>query len=114
MMRACGTGSIPATSQPEAMASRAASCPTRPSPITTTLAPGPASASRSPCSAMAATVANAASWAGTPSGTAAHSRPGTAWNSAWLALPAPPVATSWPARRPLTAEPTSTTMPAAE
>ena len=63
---------------------------------------------------MAAIVVNAASPAGTPSGTVAHSRPGTAWNSAWLALPAPPVATSWPGRTPVTAAPASSTMPAAE
>ncbi len=63
---------------------------------------------------MAAIVANAASSAGTPSGTGAHSSPGTAWNSAWFALPAPPVATSCPGRTPVTAAPASSTMPAAE
>ena len=77
-----GSGSIPATSQPEAIASRAASWPSSPRPSTTTLAPGPASDRRSACSGMDASVANAASSAGTGSGTAAHSRPGTAWNSA--------------------------------
>ena len=114
MIRACAARSMPTTSQPAAIASRAASWPTRPRPITTTLEPGPASARRRPCSAIEATVVNAASFAGTPSGTGTHSSPGTAWNSAWLAFPAPPVATSWPARSPLTIEPTSTTSPAAE
>ena len=109
-----GSGSIPATSQPEAIASRAASWPSSPRPSTTTLAPGPAPDRRSACSGMDASVANAASCAGTRSGTTAHSRPGTAWNSAWLALPAPPVATSWPTLIPSTAAPTSTATPAAE
>ncbi len=88
------SGSIPATSQPEAIASRAASWPSSPRPSTTTLAPGPTPDRRSACSGMDASVANAASSAGTPSGATAHSRPGTAWNSAWQAWPAPPVATS--------------------
>ena len=94
---------MPATSHPAAIASRAASCPISPRPTTTTLDPGPASASRSPCSAIDAIVVNAASWALTPAGTGAQSSPGTAWNSAWFALPAPPVATSWPGRIPVTA-----------
>ena len=63
--------------------------------------PGPTPDRRSACSGMDARVANAASSGGTRSGTTAHSRPGTAWNSAWLALPAPPVATSWPGRDPV-------------
>ena len=41
--------------------------PIRPRPSTTTLEPGPASASRRPCSAIAAIVVKAASWAGRPS-----------------------------------------------
>ncbi len=80
----------------------------------TTLAPGPTSAMRSACRAMEAIVVNAASAGPTPSGTAAQSSPGTAWNSAWLALPAPPVATSCPGRTLVTAGPASTTRPAAE
>ncbi len=105
--------SMPATSHPLASAIRAASCPTRPSPATSTFAPGPTSARRRPCSAIEATVAKAASAAGTPAGTGAHSRPGTACASAWLAHPAPPVATSCPAVMPWTIPPTSTTTPAA-
>ena len=88
--------------------------PISPRPTTTTFEPGPASAIRSACSAMAAIVVNAASRGSTPAGTGAHSRPGTTWNSAWLAFPAPPVTTSWPGLTPVTAEPASSTTPAAE
>ncbi len=105
---------MPATSHPAAMASRAASWPISPSPTTTTFDPGPASARRSPCSAIDASVVNAASLALTPAGTGAQSSQGTAWSSAWFALPAPPVATSWPGRIPVTAAPAARTTPAAE
>ena len=66
VLMANGSGSIPATSQPEAIASRAASWPSSPRPSTTTLAPGPAPDRRSACSGMDASVANAASCAGHP------------------------------------------------
>ena len=69
---------MPATSQPAALASLAASCPINPRPSITIFDPGPTSASRSACSAIEATAPKAASWAGTPYGTAAHSKPGTA------------------------------------
>ncbi len=64
---------------------------------------------------MEPTVANAASAAGTSAGTGTHSRPGTAWTSAWFAQPAPPVATSCPGTMPVpsTISPTSSTVPAA-
>ena len=114
MSRGQAAGSIPATSHPAAMASRAVSCPISPRPTTATFAPGPTSAMRSPCKAMDAIVVKAASWTLTHPGTGAQSSPGTAWNSAWFAFPAPPVATSWPGRTPVTARPTSTTTPAAE
>ena len=53
---------------PRRRASRAASCPTSPSPITPTVSPSCASAWRTPCSAIAPTVAYAASSNETPSG----------------------------------------------
>ena len=59
---------MPTTRQPAAASNRATSCPTSPSPITPTVSPSPTSAWRTPWSAIAPTVAYAASSNETPSG----------------------------------------------
>ncbi len=99
---------MPTTRSPDATASRAVSWPTSPSPMTAMHPPGPTSACRNPCSAMAPKVVNAAESSSTSSGMGAHSRPATIWNSPWAA---PAVATRIPGRMPATAAPTSTTTP---
>ena len=86
------------------MASRAASCPISPRPTTTTFDPGtrlgePQRVQGDGRDRGERRVLRR----DTPAGTGAQSSPGTAWNSAWFALPAPPVATSWPGRIPVTA-----------
>ena len=100
--------------QPAAARMRTASWPTRPSPITPTQSPIPASLWRTPCSAIAPTVAYAASSSATPSGTGAARLRGTATISAWFAQPPPPQATRSPGARPSTPAPTSSTTPADE
>ena len=78
------------TAQPWARKSWTTSCPTTPSPTTTTRSPRVGPASRTPCSAMAPRVAKAASSGamGVPSGragTGTHRVRGTQTTSAWTA-----------------------------
>ena len=70
---------------------------------------------RTACRAMAPSVPKLASSSVTPSGIAARRFSGTAFSSAWLAMPAPAMATRSPTRnRPSSPAPTATTSPAAE
>src|SRR5262245_51481042 len=67
-----------------------------PSPITQAVSPSATSARRTPCMAMAPTVANAACSAATPSGTGTHKFVGTQFTSACRANSFPAAATTCP------------------
>ena len=105
--------SIPMTRQPFALRSWTVMRPIRPSPTTATYSPSCGRASRTPCSAMLATVLYAAASNETPSGMGATRFFGTKFTSAWLAYPAPAIATRSPTCTPRTSAPTCSTMPAA-
>ena len=108
------TGSMPTTWTPAATSSRTTSWPMRPRPITTEVSPSWTSPRRTPCMAIAATVANAACSGATPSGTAAHRLTGTKLYSACSACSLPAHATSWPTLNSSAPFPTSVTTPHSE
>ena len=80
--------------------------------MTAKVSPSVGRAWRSACSAIAPSVAKAASSSVTPAGTFAHRWCGTRFSSAWLASPAPAQATRSPTPKPLTPAPTASTRPA--
>ena len=80
-----GSRSMPSTRQPLARSSWTESWPSRPRPITAPISPSVGVATRTPCSAIAPSVAKAALRSSTSSGTRTTRFSGTATHSAWFA-----------------------------
>ena len=109
-----GSGSMPSTRQPAALASWIDKRPTNPRPMTATVSPSWTSARRNPCSATAPNVVNAPDSQSTLSGRPTTRLLGTLTISACTAYPAPAHATRWPTRNPVTPCPTFEMDPAHE
>ena len=106
--------SRPTTRTPAAISSRTASWPTRPRPMTQAVSPSWTSACRTPCMAMAPTVAKAACSGATSRGTGTHMLTGIQLYSACRAYSLPAAATSWPTWNSAAPLPTSVTTPHSE